>query len=136
MVTYGDGVSDVDIGKLLEFHKKSRSIGTLTGVHPSSRFGELLIKGRNVMEFNEKSPVSQGFINGGFFVFNKAFFRYLSESEDSLLEREPLQELSADGQLSVYRHNGFWQCMDTQREMDVLNQLWNKGKAPWKTWKD
>jgi glucose-1-phosphate cytidylyltransferase len=136
MVTYGDGVGDIDINMLLDFHLKSGSLGTLTGVHPSSRFGELLIKGKNVQEFKEKPLVSQGYISGGFFVFNKKFFRYLSANESSFLEQEPLTRLSTEGQLSVYKHDGFWQCMDTQRELNILNNLWNKRKAPWKIWKD
>jgi glucose-1-phosphate cytidylyltransferase len=136
MVTYGDGVGDINIKDLLEFHRKNKSIGTLTGVHPSSRFGELLVKGKNIVEFNEKPLVSQGFINGGFFVFNKNIFRYLNDDENCSLEHEPLSRLSSDGGLSVYKHNGFWQCMDTQRELDILNDFWKQGKAPWKIWKD
>ena len=136
MVTYGDGVGNVDIMKLLECHKGNKSIGTLTGVHPSSRFGELVVKEKDIVEFNEKPLVSQGFINGGFFVFNKRIFRYLSNDEDCALEHEPLGKLAADGELSVYKHNGFWQCMDTQRELDLLNELWKQGSAPWKIWKD
>ncbi len=136
MVTYGDGVGNINIKELLNFHQEKGSIGTLTGVHPSSRFGELLIKGKNIVEFNEKPLVSQGFINGGFFVFNKQFFRYLDNDENCALEHGPLVKLSADGQLSVYQHDGFWQCMDTQRELDILNDLWKQGKAPWKVWKD
>ncbi len=136
MVTYGDGVGNIDIKELLQFHKKNGRIGTLTGVHPSSRFGELLIKGKDIVEFNEKPLVSQGFINGGFFVFEKKLFNYLSDSEDCSLEHDPLGSLSADSQLSVYKHDGFWQCMDTQRELDILNDLWKQGKAPWKVWRD
>ncbi len=136
MATYGDGVGNVNIMELFECHKKNKSIGTLTGAHPSSRFGELLVKEKNIVEFNEKPLVSQGFINGGFFVFDKEIFRYLSNDEDLSLEHEPLGKLAADGQLSVYKHNGFWQCMDTQRELDLLNELWKQGNAPWKIWKD
>jgi len=136
MVTYGDGVGDIDIKKLLEFHKRGKNIGTLTGVHPSSRFGELLVKGKNVVKFNEKPLVSQGFINGGFFVFDKELFSYLNSDDDCSLEREPLGRLSCEGKLSVYKHDSFWQCMDTQRELDILNDLWRKNNAPWKIWKD
>jgi glucose-1-phosphate cytidylyltransferase len=136
MVTYGDGVGNIDIMKLLECHKENKSIATLTGVHPSSRFGELLVREKNIVEFNEKPLVSQGFINGGFFVFSKKFFRYLSNDENCALEHGPLGKLSTDGELSVYKHSGFWQCMDTQRELDILNDLWKQGKAPWKIWKD
>lgn len=136
MVTYGDGVGNINIRELLNFHRESKAIGTLTGVHPSSRFGELVVKGQHIVEFNEKPLISQGFVSGGFFVFNKKFFKYLSSNEDSYLEREPLTKLSADSQLSVYKHDGFWQCMDTQRELNILNELWNKGDAPWKIWKN
>lgn len=136
MVTYGDGVGDINIKELLEFHRENKSIGTLTGVHPSSRFGELLVKGKNIVEFNEKPLVSQGFINGGFFIFNRELFHYLSNEDKCTLEHEPLGKLSRDGKLSVYKHDGFWQCMDTQRELDILNDLWKQGKAPWKIWKD
>jgi glucose-1-phosphate cytidylyltransferase len=135
MVTYGDGVGNMNIRKLLEFHQKNKNIGTLTAVHPSSRFGELRVKGKNIVEFNEKPLVSQGFISGGFFVFNKKFFRYLSNDDNCSLEREPLKKLVADGQLSFYRHDGFWQCMDTQRELILLSDLWKKNKASWKIWK-
>lgn len=136
MVTYGDGLGNIDILKLLDFHEKNKGIGTLTGVHPSSRFGELLVKEKRVVKFNEKPLVSQGFINGGFFIFNKKFFRYLESNESCVLEHEPLGRLSAEGELAVYKHDGFWQCMDTQRELDILNELWKRGKAPWKVWKD
>jgi len=136
MATYGDGVGDINIRELLDFHRKNKSIGTLTGVHFSSRFGELVVRNKNIIKFNEKPLVSQGFINGGFFVFNKKFFKYLSKEENCFLEREPLTKLSADGELSVYKHDGFWQCMDTQRELNILNELWNKGEALWKIWKD
>lgn len=136
MVTYGDGVGNINIKELLKFHKQSGRLGTLTGVHPSSRFGELLIKGKNIVQFNEKPQVSQGFINGGFFVFKKKFFSCLSNNENCTLEHEPLVKLSSARELAVFRHNGFWQCMDTQRELNILNNLWNEDKAPWKVWKD
>lgn len=136
MVTYGDGVGNINIKELLEFHKDKATIGTLTGVHPASRFGELLIKGKNIVQFNEKPLVSEGFVNGGYFVFKKKFFNYLSSDDNCALEAEPLEKLTASGELTVYKHEGFWQCMDTQRELDILNDLWKKGKAYWKVWKD
>jgi glucose-1-phosphate cytidylyltransferase len=136
MVTYGDGVGSVDIKALLAFHRKSKKIGTVTGVHPPSRFGELLVKDKDILEFNEKPQVSQGFINGGFFVFNKEFFKYLDSGDNCYLEREPLEKLVAKKNLAVYKHNGFWQCMDTQRELDILNELWREKKAPWRIWKE
>jgi glucose-1-phosphate cytidylyltransferase len=134
MVTYGDGVADINIRDLIKFHLSQGKIGTVTGVRPSSRFGELIVEGNNVNRFSEKPRTGQGFINGGFFVFNKKFFKYLSDKEGCSLEKEPLEKLAGDRQLSVYIHNGFWQCMDTQRELDLLTGLWDKDKAPWKVW--
>lgn len=135
MATYGDGVGNIDIRNLLNYHKKCGNIGTITGVHPSSRFGELIIKNKKVKEFNEKPQVKEGFINGGFFVFNKEFFKFLNDKDDCYLEHEPLEGLAKRNQLSVYLHDGFWQCMDTQRELDILNELWRNKNAPWKLWK-
>jgi glucose-1-phosphate cytidylyltransferase len=135
MLSYGDGVADIDIKKLLEFHKSHGKIGTVTGVRPSSRFGELVIEGGQVVEFSEKPQIQDGFINGGFFVFNKNFFGYLKDDDDCTLEGEPLEHLASDGELIIYKHKGFWQCMDTYRDMTLLNDLW-KTKSPWKVWKD
>ncbi|HON05138.1 MAG TPA: glucose-1-phosphate cytidylyltransferase [Candidatus Ratteibacteria bacterium] len=135
MLTYGDGLSDINIRKLLEFHKSHGKIGTISGVHPSSRFGELVVSGNEVVKFGEKPQVKEGFVNGGFFVFHRKFFNYLREDDDCFLEKEPLENLAKDGQLEAYLHTGFWQCMDTRRERDILNNLWNSGKAPWKVWK-
>jgi len=134
MVTYGDGVGNIDIKKLVEYHKSSKKIGTVTGVRPSSRFGELVIKGKDIIEFSEKPQIKEGFINGGFFVFNKKFFRYLKDDDNCFLEREPLEKLAKDGELSVYLHDGFWQCMDTQRELDILSEMWLRKRAPWVIW--
>ena len=134
MLTYGDGVADVKIDEIIKYHQKQGKIGTITGVHPPSRFGELLLDDSRIVEFNEKPQVKEGFINGGFFVFQKEFFRYLKNNDNCYLEKEPLEKLVADKQLSAYQHNGFWQCMDTQRELDILNQLWATNKAPWKIW--
>ncbi len=134
MLTYGDGVCDVNIKELLKFHQQQNKIGTVTGVHPSSRFGELIIEGKSVKDFSEKPQTTKGFINGGFFVFEKKFFDYLDSEENCLLERQPLEDLANDKQLSVYLHEGFWQCMDTRREMDMLNKMWEDNKAPWKRW--
>lgn len=136
MLTYGDGVCDVNIGELLAFHKSHGKIGTVTGVMPPSRFGELVTDGNLVKSFSEKPHFdNRGMINGGYFVFNKSFFNYLSESEDCILERNPLESLVKDGQLSVFPHKGFWQCMDTYRDFEYLNSLWNENKASWRTWK-
>ena len=135
MLTYGDGVADIDIKKLLEFHKSHGKIGTVTGVHPSSRFGELVVESDKVKEFSEKPQIKEGFINGGFFVFNKEFFEYLKDDDDCTLEGEPLERLASDGELMIYKHKGFWQCMDTYRDMTLLNNIW-KTQSPWKVWKE
>lgn len=134
-VTYGDGVSDVDVGKLVEFHLSHGRIATVTAVRPPGRFGEMRIDGGAVREFNEKPQVTEGFINGGFFVFDsRRIWDYLGNGPNVFLEREPLQRLAADGQLMAFLHKGFWQPMDTAREYGLLNDLWASGKAPWKTW--
>jgi glucose-1-phosphate cytidylyltransferase len=135
MLTYGDGVANLNISDVFKFHKSHGKIGTVTGVHPSSRFGELVIKKDRVVEFGEKPQIKEGFINGGFFVFNKKFFQYLRDDDDCFMEKEPLENLAKDNELKVYLHNRFWQCMDTQRELNILNGLWNADKAPWKVWK-
>lgn len=134
MVTYGDGVGNINIKELLEFHKSHGKIGTVTGVHPSSRFGELVMKEKQVASFTEKPQIKEGFINGGFFVFNKEFFNYLGESDNCYLEGEPLEKLSSEKELIAYTHNGFWQCVDTYRELEVLNNLWRSPNSPWKVW--
>jgi glucose-1-phosphate cytidylyltransferase len=134
MLTYGDGVADVNIRDLYAFHRKNKQIGTVTGVHPSSRFGELIVKGEKVVTFSEKPQTTQGFVNGGFFVFDRRFFKYLGGGDDVYLEREPLEDLAGDGELNVFKHEGFWQCMDTRRELDLLSRLWEEKKAPWKVW--
>lgn len=138
MVTYGDGVSDVDIGKLVAFHRAHGKIATVTAVHPPGRFGELGIRDGLVREFNEKPQTTLGFINGGFMVFDaKRVWDYLPDNDPGLvLEVEPLQGLAAAGELVAYEHHGFWQPMDTLREYTVLNNLWASGNAPWKTWND
>ncbi|HVY60173.1 MAG TPA: glucose-1-phosphate cytidylyltransferase [Planctomycetota bacterium] len=132
-VTYGDGVADVDIGAALAAHRRAGTIGTVTGVHPVSRFGELVTEGDLVREFQEKQ-VAHDYVNGGFFVFRRKFFDYLEGGDATVLEQAPLRRLAAEGQLSMYRHDGYWQCMDTFRESELLNGLWSSGKAPWKVW--
>jgi glucose-1-phosphate cytidylyltransferase len=134
MVTYGDGVSDVDLRQLVAFHERSQTLATVTGVHPSSRFGELMVHGDRVAQFSEKPQTHQGVINGGFFVFERSVLDYLSDQAECVLEREPLEKLASDGQLSVYQHQGFWQCMDTYRDYQHLNHLWDTGEAAWKQW--
>jgi glucose-1-phosphate cytidylyltransferase len=136
MVTYGDGVGDIDISALLDFHKSHGRLATVTAVRPPSRFGELVIAddGR-VVAFDEKPQTGAASINGGFMVFEReAIDRYISEDEDVMLEREPMNKLAADGQLAAYVHEGFWQPMDTPRERELLAGLWESGQAPWKIW--
>ncbi len=134
MLTYGDGVADIDINKLVDFHEQEGRIGLITGVHPSSRFGELMIEDNKVLKFYEKPQVGQGLINGGFFVFRKEFLDYVPQDDSCAMEGSPLEDLTAKGELSVYKHDGFWQCVDTYRELGVLDNLWKQGKAPWKKW--
>jgi len=133
--TYGDGVGNVDITALLKFHRAHGKLATLTGVLPPGRFGELSVEDGAVKKFNEKPQVSGGCINGGFFVFQRELLgRYLSDDERLVLEREPMDRLAAEKQLMMFRHDGFWLPMDTPREYQLLNDLWNAGKAPWKMW--
>lgn len=135
LLTYGDGLGDVNITELVRFHRSHGKLATVTGVHPAGRFGELRLEGERVAEFAEKPQVTEGMINGGFFVFERRFIdRYLSDRDDVVLEGEPLQHLAADGELMVWRHDGFWQPMDTYREWKILEDLWESGKAPWKVW--
>jgi len=134
ILTYGDGVADIDINKLVEFHASTNKIGTVTGVSPISHYGEMGISGDQVVSFREKPDLPESYINGGYFVFNRSFFDYLDEESGCILERAPLEKLTNDGQLAVYTHNGFWQCMDTYRDHVFLNELWEKGDAKWKVW--
>lgn len=134
MLTYGDGVCDVDLTKLLAFHRSHGKIGTVTGVHPSARFGELELQKDRVTGFSEKPNVVDSYINGGFFIFERKFLDYLTTDDACQLERGPLEQLVADDQLRAYVHDGFWQCMDTVRDMKLLNDLWSRGRAPWATW--
>jgi glucose-1-phosphate cytidylyltransferase len=134
LLTYGDGVSDVDLTGLLAFHERHGRVATVTGVRPRSRFGELIATDGRVTEFNEKPEIHQGRINGGFFVFDRRFGEYLSADEGCILERAPLERCAADRELMIYDHDGFWQCMDTFRDFELLDQLWQTGRAPWKTW--
>ena len=136
MLTYGDGLADVDIPALLDFHRSHGKIGTVTTVRPVSRFGILDVEGDgSVSKFAEK-PQADGWASAGFFVFNRKIFDYLEdESDDCILERRPLERLSADGELMAYRHDGFFFAMDTFREYQYLNELWANGNAPWKLWK-
>ena len=134
MLTYGDGLADIDINKLVEFHKTHGKIATLTAVRPPSRFGDLDIENGQITAFKEKLEVGQGAINGGYFVLNREVFDYLDDREDLTFEQEPLRNLAADGQLMAFQHEGFWLPMDTFREWNMLEKMWASGKAPWKVW--
>ncbi len=133
MATYGDCLSDVDIRSLVAFHRSHGRLATITAVRPPARFGGLALDGDRVAEFTEKPQAGEGWINGGFFVFESGVFDYLSDDR-TILEREPLERLAADGQLMVFRHTGFWQPMDTLREKHILESLWAGGQTPWKIW--
>jgi len=133
LLTYGDGLTTHDVNASIAFHREHGAAATLTAVTPSGRFGELDIDGNTVRGFREKPEGSTEFINGGFFVMDKSIDGYLS-GDDCVLERAPLQALAAAGELNAFRHEGFWQCMDTYREYTHLNQLWDEGRAAWKVW--
>ena len=134
-LTWGDGVSDLDLRELLAFHKSHGKIATLTSVRPPARFGRLDLDGNQVTAFAEKPQLGEGWINGAFFVLEPAVFDYI-EGDATLFEAEPLETLAKEGQLMAFKHEGFWQCMDTLRDKVLLNSLWDSGNAPWKTWKD
>jgi glucose-1-phosphate cytidylyltransferase len=133
MLTWGDGVSNVDLNKLLEFHRSHGKLVTVTAVRPPARFGRLEIEGRQVVNFSEKPQLGEGWINGAFFVCEPKVFDYI-DGDMTQWEREPLERLAADGQLMAYFHDSFWQCMDTLRDKRLLESLWQSDKAPWKIW--
>lgn len=133
MLTYGDGVANIDLEALLACHRKHGRLATVTAVRPPSRFGGLTINGNLVADFVEKPQISEGWINGGFFVLEPEVLDYI-DSDDTIFEHEPLERLAADGQLVAFEHDAFWQCMDTLRDVRLLNQLWTNGEAPWKMW--
>ena len=130
MLTYGDGVSDVDVSALLSFHRSHGRAATVTAVRPSARFGGMHIDDGQVFDFTEKPQSGEGLINGGFFVFEPTVFDYLTD-DATVLERSPLENLVGDGQLMAYEHTGYWQCMDTLRDRDALEELWESGRPPW-----
>ena len=138
MLTYGDGVSDVDLNALLSQHRASGKTVTLTGIQPGGRFGVLDLgpSGIDIVGFREKAKEDGGWINGGFMVMEPQMFDYLQDDESCVLERAPLEQLAHDGKLGIYRHEGFWQCMDTQRDRSHLEKMWGEGRAPWKIWKN
>jgi glucose-1-phosphate cytidylyltransferase len=134
MLTYGDGVADINLDALLEFHKKHGKMATVTGVNPTSRFGEMRVEGERVVIFSEKPKNAKSFVNGGFLVLDRKIFQFLDESEQCDFEIGALERAASMGELMVYKHPGFWASMDTLRDVDFLNHLWNDNKAPWKTW--
>jgi glucose-1-phosphate cytidylyltransferase len=134
LLTYGDGVSDVNIGALVDFHLRHGRLGTVTAVKPPGRFGELQIEDDRVAEFQEKPLAAQGRISGGFFAFHRRFVERLPDRDDLSLERDLLTQLAYDGELAAYVHEGFWHCMDNSRDYALLNHLWNSGQAPWNSW--
>jgi glucose-1-phosphate cytidylyltransferase len=133
MMTYGDGVGNVDIKRLMAFHREQGKLATVTAVRPPARFGGIVIDGHAVRRFEEKPQIGEGWINGGFFVLEPAIAKHIA-GDETIWEREPMERLAADGQLVAYRHEDFWQCMDTLRDVRLLNTLWNEGRAPWKVW--
>jgi len=134
MLTWGDGVSDVDLDKLLAFHRAHGKIATMTAVHPPARFGHIELDGTRIVEFSEKPQTAEGLINGAFFVLEPEVFDYI-DGDDTQWEKEPLERLAAEGQLHAYVHESFWQCMDTLRDKKLLESLWESGSAPWKLWR-
>ena len=133
-VTYGDGVSDVNINDLILFHKEKKSLATLTAIHPPERFGVLELSGNNVVEFHEKHQEESSWINGGFFVFEKEIFDYIKNGDSTTLERTPFETLAKEKKLTAFKHEGFWHPMDTLRDKKHLENLWTSNKAPWKIW--
>ena len=133
MLTYGDGVANIDIRALLKFHRAHGCIGTVSAVRPPARFGGIVLDGHRIAKFTEKPQIGEGWINGGFMVFEPGVFKYLKDDR-SILEADVLERLAKDRQLVAYRHDRFWQCMDTLRDKRLLDSLWQAGKAPWKVW--
>jgi glucose-1-phosphate cytidylyltransferase len=133
MLTWGDGVSNIDLDQLLAFHRSHGKLATVTAVRPPARFGHLVFDGDRVVEFSEKPQTSEGWINGAFFILEPQVLDYIDD-DSTQWEKEPMERLARDGQLMAYRHTSFWQCMDTLRDKRLLQDLWDSGKAPWKTW--
>ncbi len=134
MLTWGDGVADIQLDKLLAFHRSHGKLATLTAVRPPARYGHLELDGNQIKEFSEKPQTREGWINGAFFVLEPGVFDYI-DGDRTQWEKEPLENLAADGQLMAYRHTSFWQCMDTLREKYILENYWNSNQAPWRIWK-
>jgi glucose-1-phosphate cytidylyltransferase len=134
LLTYGDGVGNIDIPASIQQHQRSAQVCTLTAVHPPGRFGELGLEGTSVRGFNEKPQAEGGYINGGYMVCSRRLFDYLPDDREMMLEQAPMKELTAAGQLGAFRHDGFWQPMDTVQEFNLLNRLWEANQAPWRVW--
>jgi len=134
MLTWGDGVSDINLHELMAFHRSHGKLATITAVHPPARYGYLDLEGNIVKEFSEKAQAKEGWINGAFFVLEPGIFDYI-EGDETQWEKEPLENLAKDGQLMAYKHKSFWQCMDTLREKYILETYWSSGNAPWKIWR-
>lgn len=135
MLTWGDGVSDINLRDLLAFHRSHGKLATLTAVRPPARYGHMIFEGNQIVEFNEKPQTGEGWINGAFFVLEPGVFDFI-DGDETQWEREPLERLAQQGQLMAYRHNSFWQCMDTLREKHILETMWQSGNPPWKVWAD
>ena len=135
LLTWGDGVADINLEKLIAFHRSHGKLATLTAVRPPARYGHLELDGDRIAEFSEKPQTGEGWINGAFFVLEPGIFDYI-EGDATQWEKEPLENLARDGQLMAYKHRSFWQCMDTLREKHILENYWNSGRAPWKIWKE
>jgi glucose-1-phosphate cytidylyltransferase len=133
MLTYGDGLADIDASEVLAFHERTGKLATITAVRPPSRFGGLVIEGDLIRRFEEKPAAGENWINGGYMVFEPGVDAYI-EDDATILERAPLETLAREGQLAVYQHPGYWQCMDTLRDKEVLEELWRRDQAPWKQW--
>lgn len=133
MMTYGDGVANINLQELLDFHHQHGKLATMTAVRPPARFGGIIFDGSKVAQFVEKPQIGEGWINGGFFILEPEVLDYI-KGDETIFEREPLEKLAEDGQLVAYRHNDFWQCMDTLRDVKLLESLWKEDKAPWKVW--
>jgi glucose-1-phosphate cytidylyltransferase len=134
LMTYGDGLINSDINASVRFHQQHGAVATLTAVQPGGRFGTLALDGDKIEVFHEKPEKEAGFVNGGFFVFNRAIEKYLGTEDSCVLEQKPFEKLAKEGQLRAYCHTGFWQCMDTFRESELLNKMWKNGDSPWKVW--
>ncbi|MCP5055396.1 MAG: glucose-1-phosphate cytidylyltransferase [bacterium] len=133
LCTYGDGLTDCDVNEVVAFHGQHGGLATLTAVRPVGRFGELALDGQTITSFHEKPEKESAFVSGGFFVFDPSVGDYL-DADESILEREPMERIAGEGQLKAFLHDGFWQCMDTYREQQLLHQMWTEGRAPWKLW--